>query len=308
MEKVLIIGGTGFIGKNIIRVLKEHNVITGCYDLVDKNYGDYNYIGNVIYDNDLDSIISEYDKIVYLITSVSPKKSMENPTESYVNDIPLLLKVLDIAKENNIKRVVFASSGGTVYGDNGNNKSKESDFNEPLNHYAICKLTSEKILEMYNKLYNMENISLRISNPFGYGQNPNSNVGAITVFANKILNNEEITLFGDGNIVRDYIDVSSVALAFYQALQCDFQTIDTTPVFNIGSGNGLSLNEIINIISETLGLEPKINYQLARKFDVSYNVLDTTKAEKYLGYKHDDDEIENIKKYVLTLKKNREVK
>ena len=63
MEKVLIIGGTGFIGKNIIRVLKEHNVITGCYDLVDKNYGDYNYIGNVIYDNDLDSIISEYDKL-----------------------------------------------------------------------------------------------------------------------------------------------------------------------------------------------------------------------------------------------------
>lgn len=302
MEKVLVIGGTGFIGRNVVDNLKSHGIITGCYDLVDKNYGDYNYIGNVIYDDNLDSIISDYDKIVYLITSVSPKKSMENPKEPYVNDVPLLLKVLDSAKQHNIKRVVFASSGGTVYGDNGNNKSKESDFNEPLNHYAICKLTSEKILEMYNKLYSMENISLRISNPFGFGQNPKSNVGAITVFANKILNDEEIVLFGDGNVVRDYIDVSEVAEAFYLALETDFNKIDTTPVFNIGSGQGLSLNEIISIISETLNVEPKINHQPARKFDVQYNVLDTSKAEQYLNYKHNDSEVENIKKYVKTLK------
>ena len=117
-----------------------------------------------------------------------------------------------------------------------------------------------------------------------------------------LINDEEIVLFGDGNVVRDYIDVSEVAEAFYLALESDFNKIDTTPVFNIGSGQGLSLNEIISIISEVLNKNPKINHQPARKFDVKYNVLDTSKAEQYLNYKHEKTEVENIKKYVKTLK------
>lgn len=303
MEKVLVIGGTGFIGRNVIDNLKTHNIITGCYDLVEKKFGDYNYVGNVLYDDNLEDIIKYYDQIVYLITSVSPKKSMENPKEPYMNDIPLLLKVLDLAKKNNKKRIIFASSGGTIYGENDFKPSKEDDFNEPINHYAICKLTSEKILEMYNKLYDMENISLRIANPFGYGQNPKSNVGAITVFSNRMLNNENITLFGDGNIIRDYVDVGEVAEAFRLALNVNFDSLDVKPVFNIGSGVGLSLNDIISIISETLNIEPKIDYKEKRKFDVQYNVLDISRAKKYLDYNPCDNEVENIKRYVRTLKK-----
>ena len=298
MKKVLVIGGTGFIGKNIIENFKKNDIYTGCYDLTNQSIGDENYIGNITYDQNLDDIVSNYDSIIYLITSVSPKRSMEYPTEPYVNDIPLLLKTLDSARSAGIKRIVFASSGGTVYGDNGHVNSKESDFNEPKNHYAICKLTSEKILEMYNSLYGMENISLRISNPFGKYQNPKSNVGAITVFSNQIIANKEINLYGDGNIIRDYIDVREVAEAFRLAENIDFSMLDTTPVFNIGSGQGISLNEIINIISNELNIDPKINYLPKRDFDVNYNVLDITKANKYLNYVHNEDEKDNIKKYV----------
>lgn len=306
MKKVLVIGGTGFIGKNVIENLKNHGVFTGCYDLRDIGIGDANFIGNITYDEDFKKIVSNFDSIVYLITSVSPKRSMEFPTEPYVNDIPLLLKTLDAAREAGIKRVVFASSGGTVYGDNGNKKSTETDFNEPRNHYAICKLTSEKILEMYNKLYGMENISLRISNPFGKYQNPNSNVGAITVFANQIINGEVINLYGDGNIVRDYIDVREVAEAFYLALNADTRVLNTFPVFNIGSGEGLSLNEIIQIISEELGIVPQINHLPKREFDVIYNVLDVSRAVEFLGFKPSESEKENIKCYVNeTFKKGR---
>ena len=297
MKRVLIIGGNGFIGKNVIRQLKKHGIFTGCYDLTDQGIADENYIGNIAYDPNFDHILSKYDQIVYLITSVSPKRSMEMPTESYVNDIPLLIKTLESAKKAGVKRIVFSSSGGTVYGNNGGKRSSEKDFNEPLNHYAICKLTSEKILEMYNKLYNMENISLRLSNPFGYAQNPNANVGAITIFANQISNGQKITIYGDGNIVRDYIDVSEVAEAFYLALNVDFNVIDDVPIFNIGSGHGLSLNDIIRIISSELELEPSIEYLPKRDFDVDYNVLDTSKAEKLLGF-HNSDEEENIRRYV----------
>ena len=198
MEKVLVIGGSGFIGHNVINCLKAHGCYIGNYSQSLAENADENYIGDVFSETNFSEIVSKYDRIVYLITTVSPTRSMDNPTEPYTYDIPMLIKTLDIARTNGVKRVVFASSGGTVYGDNGFVKSKEEDFNEPRNHYAICKLTCEKILEMYNKLYGMENISLRISNPFGPYQRVESSVGAITIFANNIMEGKQINLYGNG--------------------------------------------------------------------------------------------------------------
>lgn len=307
MNKVLVIGGTGFIGSNIIKYLKEQGIYTGCYALTQNGIGDENFIGNIIYDDNFENIVNEFDQIIYLITSVSPKRSMEQPFEPYANDIPLLIKTLDVARNANIKRVVFASSGGTVYGNIENRKAKETDLNNPINHYAICKLSSEKILEMYNNLYGMENISLRISNPYGMGQRVSSNVGAITVFANRIINNEEISIFGDGNVVRDYVDVEDVAKAFYLALTYNYNPNDNPQVYNIGSGNGLSLNDIIEIISDELNMVPRINYLPKRGFDVEYNVLDISKAEQVLGYQPYPDQKEKIKEYVRKLQNGREI-
>jgi UDP-glucose 4-epimerase len=302
MHKILVIGGTGFIGMNIVNFLKEKSEYVSVYDLNASTYGCENYKGNITDDENFDMIISKYDTIIYLITSVSPKKSMENPTLSYTNDIPLLIRTLDACLKNNIKRVVFSSSGGTVYGDNNGEKSKESDFNEPINHYAICKLTSEKILEMYNKLYGMENIALRISNPYGEGQNPKSGIGAITVFIDQIINGQEINLFGDGSIIRDFIYVREVAEAFYLAMKWKYNS-SIAPIFNIGSGEGLSLNEVIDIISKALSINPKINYLPKRPFDVKYNVLDIAKATQYLNFKPDEDESKYIYEYAKTFLK-----
>lgn len=307
MEKILVIGGTGFIGQNVIKLLKENGYFVGNYSLHNSEISDETYCGDVYNDPKFEKIVSNYDKIVYLITTVSPTRSMDKPTEPYMYDIPMLIKTLESCKSSGIKRIVFASSGGTIYGDNGNNKSKENDFNEPRNHYAICKLTSEKILEMYNKLYDMENISLRISNPFGEGQRVESQVGAITIFAKKLIDGEKISIFGNGDITRDYVSVIEVAKAFLLALNADFSAIDVPPVFNIGSGQGISLNELIRIISEELNIKPVIEYLPEREFDVKYNVLDISNAEKYLGYYHDVNEIEEIKTYVKSKVKNKRI-
>lgn len=303
MNKVLVIGGTGFIGSNIIKYLREKGIYTGCYGLTNSGIGDTNYIGNILYDDNLEYIVSQYDQIIYLITSVSPKRSMEQPIEPYANDIPLLIKTLEAAKKNNIKRVVFASSGGTIYGNIGNRKAVETDFNNPINHYGICKLSSEKILEMYNILYGMENISLRISNPYGFGQRVSSNVGAVTVFANKILNGEEITIYGDGNAVRDYVDVEDVAQAFYLALEYKFNPQHNPQIYNIGSSSGINLNELIKIISDELGIQPVVKYYDTRGFDVGYNVLDISKAQNILGYCPEKNQTDKIREYVRNIEK-----
>lgn len=297
MDKVLIIGGAGFIGMNITQNLKEHGIEVAVYDIKESSICDKNYIGNIIDDDNFDSIISRYNKIIYLITTISPKKSMDEPMSAYIKDVPLLIKTLDSCLNNNIKRVIFSSSGGTIYGDNNGVKSKETDYNEPINHYAVCKLTCEKILDMYNKLYGMENISLRISNPFGRWQNPSSGVGAITAFAKRIKDDEKLMLFGNGEIVRDFIDVEEVAEAFYLATKWNFDK-NVVPIFNVGSGQGLSIKQAIEIISSTLEKEPQIEHLPERDFDVKYNVLDITKIKDNLGFKPCDNEVYKIKEYI----------
>lgn len=303
-NKVLVMGGNGFIGKNIVNYFLEKGINADIYDLfISPSLTSNTYQGNILTDDHLNDIISEYQTIIYLITSVSPKKSMDFPETSYVQDIPMLLRTLNCCINNNsTKRVIFASSGGTVYGE-GYGMALKEDFTieQPINHYAICKIACEKILQLYNKLYNMENIILRISNPYGFGQNPNSGVGAITTFATKIIQNEEIILFGDGTISRDFIHIEAVSDAFYKAYLWDFDS-SISPVFNIGSGQDITLNQVINIISEALELEPRIQYLSERPFDVKHNILDISKAKKYLEYNPKDDQEEHIKRYVKQLK------
>lgn len=297
MQKTLVIGGTGFIGTSIVQVLKEHDQYVSVYDVNKSLNGNDNYVGNIKDDISFDNIVSQYDNVIYLITTVSPKRSMDFPNEPYTNDVPLLIKTLDACLKSGIKRIVFASSGGTIYGDSNGIKSVETDINSPINHYAVCKLTCEKILEMYNKLYGMENVALRISNPYGEGQNPKSGVGVITTFAEQIKNGNQINLFGDGSVTRDFVYVKDVAEAFYLATNWDFIK-EIAPIFNIGSGTGLSLKQIVEIVSEVLEVEPKINYLPEREFDVKYNVLDISKAQKYIDYKPVKNNEECIKQYV----------
>lgn len=297
MQKTLVIGGTGFIGTSIVQVLKEHDQYVSVYDVNKSLNGNDNYVGNIKDDINFDNIVSQYDNVIYLITTVSPKRSMDFPNEPYTNDVPLLIKTLDACLKSGIKRIVFASSGGTIYGDSNGIKSVETDINSPINHYAVCKLTCEKILEMYNKLYGMENVALRISNPYGEGQNPKSGVGVITTFAEQIKNGNQINLFGDGSVTRDFVYVKDVAEAFYLATNWDFIK-EIAPIFNIGSGTGLSLKQIVEIVSEVLEVEPKINYLPEREFDVKYNVLDISKAQKYIDYKPVKNNEECIKQYV----------
>ncbi len=283
MKRTLIVGGNGFIGSAIADYLVDLNCPVGIYDLIPSNRESVeSYSGDVINDSRLVSILSNYDVVIYLLSSIMPKASMEKPIDTYVSDIPLMITLLDACQSAGIKRVVFSSSGGAIYGEQTTPNMEDVTIPNPINHYAICKLACEKILMLYNSLYGMENIILRISNPFGINQNTKSGVGAVSTFARRIMDNQIIEVYGNGENVRDFIPVKDVAYAFYKAIDFLYSS-DVTPIFNVGSGKGISLNALIQIISECLDKNAALNYSAERSFDLRNSVLDMTKTRKYFG-------------------------
>ncbi len=300
--KVLVIGGNGFLGKNIVSELKDNDCDVSVYDMkTNPNCQCRQFEGDIINDAKFSQIIRGNDVLVYLVSAIMPAKSMQEPLSSYTVDIPLLIHTLESCRTENVRRIVYASSGGTIYGDN-EIPNKEDAQLMPINNYAICKLTCEKILLMYNKIYGMDNIILRIVNPFGKWQKMVSGVGAITSFCMLMLQKKEINIFGDGNIVRDYVSVEDVARAFLLASSWNNEEA-IIPVFNIGSGCGHSLNEIISILEKILGYQASVKYLQSRLFDVKCNVLDISKANKYLKYNVKQKIEDSIKEYVYWLKK-----
>lgn len=302
MKKILVIGGNGFIGKNVVDLLLMKKYQVGVYDTLQSAFANVtSYVGDIINDSDFETIIGEYDTIVYLISAIMPKQSMDEPLSSYSNDIPLLIKTLEVCRRHGVGRVIYASSGGTIYGDN-TNANKEEMLSHPINHYAICKLTCENILMLYNQLYGMKNIVLRIANPFGKYQRIASGVGAVTTFTYHLLKKEPINIWGDGENVRDYIDVKHVAEAF--SLAIELKSLEGIhPIFNVGSGVGYSLNSLVQIISEELGVKPQVEYLSNRNFDVQSNYLDMTKTKQVLGLKLPENPEDNIREYVRYCKK-----
>lgn len=304
MKKVLIIGGEGFLGRNISDYFRSQGCKLGIYDVHISIHSDADdvafYQGDVINDPNLDNILSQYNTVVYLISAIMPQKSMQEPLSSYSTDIPLLISLLEGCVRSGVKRVVYSSSGGTVYGEN-EYPNKENDLVEPKNHYAICKVTCENILQMYNNMYGMENIVLRISNPFGIGQKVTSGVGVVTAFANSMIHGDYITIYGKGDNIRDYIDVQDVARAFESAVLWKWEE-GIIPIFNIGSGIGLSILQVADMVSSVLEIEPKIQFAPERKFDVKKNILDISKAKLFLGFNIYGNVEESMRKYILQLK------
>lgn len=302
MKKILVIGGNGFIGSNVVQCLIEKKYFLGVYDLTLGNEkGVTYYVGNISDDPNLERILSQYDIIIYLLSAIMPQKSMEDPLSSYQTDIPLLLKVLEACRNNNIKRVIYASSGGTVYGDS-NIPNQEDRVANPINHYAICKLTCEKILCLYNSLYGMENVILRIANPYGIGQRTESGVGAVTIFTKAIISNNKIFIYGDGENIRDYINVGDVAKAFECAIKWKYEK-QVSPIFNVGSGKGYSLKQLIEIISNEVGIKPVIEFIPNRGYDVKCNILDMSKTKSTFHFECTQDSESSIRQYIRLLKK-----
>ena len=190
------------------------------------------------------------------------------------------IRLLDHAVKSGLKKIIFVSSGGTVYGKPLQTPIPETHPTNPLCSYGINKLSIEKYLGLYHELYGLDYTVLRMSNPFGERQRTDASQGAVAVFLGKAIRGETIEIWGDGSVVRDYVYIHDVILALLAALDCSCEE----HVFNIGSGKGVSLNELLDSIENITLYPTRRRYVKSRLFDVPDNVLDIDRAVSLLDW------------------------
>lgn len=286
--KCVIFGGAGFIGSHIadalvasgheVRVFDHPNIdtrnLTGILSQIEVISGDF------FNEKDLAPALSGAEIVVHLVSSTIPSSSNENPTYDVQTNLIGTLRMLNLARNAGIRKIVFASSGGTVYGQPTISPIPETHPTEPLCSYGITKLSIEKYLQLYQYLYGLEYVVLRLSNPYGERQNPLGGLGAVTAFLAKVAEGEPVTVWGDGTVQRDYFYVGDLASAFVKAIEQS----PLSRIFNIGSGTRLSLNELLSAIRTATNEPIEVIHTPARKLDVPVNCLNIQRAKAELNW------------------------
>ena len=238
------------------------------------------YKGNFKEFKNFDSALEGVEVIYHLISTTLPASSNDNPAQDIMDNIVSTLEFLDIAKNKGVKKIIFFSSGGTVYGDPEFLPITESHPTNPRCSYGIHKLTIEKYLALFFQLYGLDYSILRVSNPYGPYQNVGRNQGLITATVHRIQNDLPLEIWGNGSVIRDYLHIQDVVSAGIKVLSYK----GPHKIFNISSGKGRSITEVIQLISKQIGKKIKINYLAERSFDVQSNILSNELARRELGW------------------------
>lgn len=287
--KVLILGGTSFIGTNLALALAQlNNVQVTIADKSEDYYKKSIFCGfnNVSFvesslDNqmDFDGVLAGHEVLYHLVSTTVPTTSNAVIPEEIESNIVFSSKLFDSCIKNQIKKIIFISSGGTVYGKDVMCPIHEDTPTNPISSYGIQKVTIEKLLYLYNYLYGIDYRVIRLANPYGPYQRPNGVLGAVTTFTYKAIKNDEITVYGDGSVVRDYIYISD-AIKGILNIASD-EAVHKT--YNLGSGVGTSVNDVIAAITSVLQNELNVVYKEGRKVDVPSNYLDVSRYENEFG-------------------------
>jgi UDP-glucose 4-epimerase len=288
MKNCIIYGGGGFIGSHLCEELLEKNYNVTIFDKINfskdnlKSFKDKIKIIEGDFNNEYDllSSLDGIDYVFHLVSSTLPASSNDNPVYDVESNLVSTLRLLQDVVNRKIKKVVFVSSGGTVYGIPKSTPISEDHIRQPICSYGIIKKTIEDYLYMFNYLYNLDYTVFRLANPYGERQNPLYAQGVIPVFLKKILLNEEIVIWGDGSVRRDYIYIKDAILPLVNSIEHKSEN----KVFNLGSGVGYSVNELLEMIKKVTKIEAKVKYVAGRKLDVPVSVLDISLLKKEMNY------------------------
>ncbi|WP_252247653.1 NAD-dependent epimerase/dehydratase family protein [Clostridium sp. ZS6] len=289
LKNYLILGGCGFIGRHLVKELSENNpesfitVVDVVKDSGYEKFGNVEQIQSSLSQiKNFDKLLLNVDIVYHLVSTTTPSDNTEKIMNDFNDTIIPTIHLLQCMKLYTNKKVIFVSSGGTVYGEAENSPIPETHSLNPVCTYGTQKVILEKYIEVYGHLHNVDYIIARLSNPYGTGQNIKKNQGIIPIFVRKILNYESLQIWGDGNTVRDYIFIDDAI----GALQKLGNYKGNEHIFNIGSGVGYSINEIVNLIVKELEVEmPQVEYLDSRKCDVKENILDISKIVNILNWK-----------------------
>lgn len=296
-----MLGASGFIGKNLCRALRVHFSSIKAFSRESVSIQGVTWQhGDFLNDMDIDRAVAGAHTVFHLVSTTVPASSNANLHADAEQNILQTIRLLDACRDHGVKQVIFASSGGTVYGEAGEIPIPESHPTLPISGYGISKLTCERYLHLYEKMHGIKGISLRIANPYGPFQESRRKQGVIGHFISSALMRQPIEIWGDGTVIRDYLYIEDVTSAMILAAAYD----GPERVFNIGSGIGHSLNEIILLISDALGFDLDVVHKEFRSVDVSRNVLDCSRAARELNWRSRCSIHEGIEKTVAWYRDN----
>ena len=228
----------------------------------------------------LQEAIEGAELVFHLASGSLPQSSNRDPQADAQGNLLGALKVLEAARQAQVKRLVMVSSGGTVYGAPQQVPIPETHPTEPTCSYGICKLAIEKYVALYRQLHGLDGLVLRVANPYGERQRLDATQGVVPVFLGKALRGEPLQIWGDGSTVRDFLHISDVVAALLAAARYSGEE----RLFNVGSGEGLSLNQLVDLLGSELQRPLAVEYLPARGFDVPTNVLCIERAQRCLGW------------------------
>lgn len=281
MQTILILGGAGFIGASLVRrFLGGYRVVVfepegADLSRLEQFAGKFELVRGTL-DNSalIADVIDRYgvDVVAHLVSTMIPGSSLEHflkETERIIGPSASLFSLCAQKKA----RLVFFSSGGTVYGNNGGHPHREDDIREPISYYGLSKSIIEDLVYFEHRRSGLDYLIVRPSNAYGPGQKPGGKQGLIAVAAGKALEGEPLQIWGDGKSVRDYIYVDDLTDAVFRLVEKGV----SCETVNVGSGKGYQVNEVLSILDSHLDSPLKVEYVGKRNVDVDTMVLDCTK-------------------------------
>ena len=289
MTTCLILGGNGFLGSHLAEGLVKKGYAVRVFDSFKTGMANLETVknkveiieGDFLNHEDLSQALKGADYVFHYISTTVPTTAAKDPIYDVQTNLIGTVRLLQLAVASKVKRVIFPSSGGTVYGEPTSLPVQETHALNPMDPYGISKLAIEKYLNYFNRAYGLDYLILRYSNPYGERQSPHSQQGVIPVFLNRIKMGERPVIYGDGSMERDYIYVGDAVEATITALEK--KTVHK--IFNVGSGAGTSINRLIELMSGVAGRKIEPVYAEDTAIRVQKVVLDVSRMRDEVGWK-----------------------
>lgn len=303
MARCVVLGANGFIGSHLVDSLVSFGHDVRAFDRFSNHTRKFSaeqvevVSGDFLNRHDLAEAIRGMEYVFHFISTTTPISAEDDPIIDIETNVKQSVELFQECVHQKIKGVIFASTGGAIYGSGYSDKVNEEALPQPVSPYAIGKLTIEHYLRYFSKKHDLKSVSYRISNPFGERQSMSAKQGVIPIFLWHIAHGEPITVLGDGSMVRDYIYVKDVADMIAQSF--DKATKST---YNLGSGRGVSVNELVSVIKKMANHKVDIRFKDSPATFIEKVVLDTTRFTNEFDIRpkvYLEDGIKDTWRYVL---------